>query len=117
MAKQILQKQRAQNHQNSFYEKESSIAGQLNIILEAAVTMKKSEWQRRIKDKVQKKIQERLEKEIENTLSAKNFKQKNFWTKKYLKILTSKIFCSLKISTSEIALNEKDCFFSFLITR
>ena len=34
--------------------------------LEAPVTMKKSEWKRRVKDKVQNKIQERKKKEMEN---------------------------------------------------
>ena len=34
-----------------------TIAEELNIKLEAAVTMKKSEWKRTIKDKVQNKIE------------------------------------------------------------
>ena len=53
MVKQIVQELRAQNHQNKFYEKVRTIAEELNIKLEAAVTMKKSEWKRTIKDKVQ----------------------------------------------------------------
>ena len=43
-----------------------TIAEELNIKLEAVVTMKKSEWKRRMKDKVQSKIQERVEKEMKN---------------------------------------------------
>ena len=43
-----------------------------------------------------------------NTLSAKYFGQK-----KCLKILASKTFCSPKILTSEVALNEKNVFFFF----
>ena len=42
------------------------IAEELNIKLQAALTMKKSEWKRTIKDQVQGKIQERVGKEIEN---------------------------------------------------
>ena len=66
LAKQIIQEQRAQNHQNTFYGKVRTIAEELNIKLEAAVIMNKSECNRRIKDKVQNKIQERVEKEMEN---------------------------------------------------
>ena len=40
------------------------ITVELNIKLEAAVTIKKSKWKRRIKDKVQNKIQERVEKKV-----------------------------------------------------
>ena len=40
LVKQIIQEQRAQNHQNTFYEKVRTIAKELNIKLEAAVTMK-----------------------------------------------------------------------------
>ena len=49
MAKQIIQEQRAQNHQNT-YEKVRKVAEELNIIQEATVTMKKSGWKRRTKD-------------------------------------------------------------------
>ena len=52
-----------QNHQNTFPEKKKTIAEELNIKLEEAVTMKKSEWKRTVKDKVQNQIQERVEKE------------------------------------------------------
>ena len=62
LAKQIIQEERAQNYQNTFYEKVRIIAEKLNMKLEAPVTMKKSEWKRRVKDKVQNKIQERKKK-------------------------------------------------------
>ena len=52
-----------QNHQNTFPEKKKTTAEELNIKLEEAVTMKKSEWKRTVKDKVQNQIQERVEKE------------------------------------------------------
>ena len=66
LVKQIIQEQRAQNYQNTFYEKMRTIAKELNIKLKAAVTMKKSEWKRTMKYKVQNKIQERVEKEMES---------------------------------------------------
>ena len=40
------QEQRLQNHQKTFYEKKRTIAKELNIKLEAAVTMEKSELKR-----------------------------------------------------------------------
>ena len=43
-----------------------TIAEELNIKLEEAVIMKKSEWKRAVKDKVPNQIQERVEKEMEN---------------------------------------------------
>ena len=49
-----------------------TIAEELNIKLEAAVTMKKSEWKRTIKYKVQNKIQERVEKEMKNDQPKKS---------------------------------------------
>ena len=52
LVKQIIQEQRAQNHQNTFYEKVRKIAEELDIKLEGAVIMKKSEWKRTVKDKV-----------------------------------------------------------------
>ena len=62
LVKQIIQDQKAQNHQNTFYEKVRTVTEELNIKLEAVVTMKKSEWKRAIKFKVQNKFHERLEK-------------------------------------------------------
>ena len=49
MPKQIIQEQKAQNHEKISYEKVRPTAEELSIKLEAAVTMKKSERKRRIK--------------------------------------------------------------------
>ena len=57
LVKQIIPERRVQNHQNTFYEEVRAIAEELNIKLEAAVTMRKSEWKRTITDKVQNKIE------------------------------------------------------------
>ena len=46
------------NHQNTFYEKMRTIAEELIIKLEGAVTMKKSEWKGTTKDKIQNKFKE-----------------------------------------------------------
>ena len=59
LVKQIIQEKRAQNHQNTIYEKVRTIAEELNIKLEEEVIMKKSEWKRTVKDKVLNQIQER----------------------------------------------------------
>ena len=48
-------KKRVQNHQNTFPEKKKTIAEELNIKLEEAVIMKKSEWKRTVKDKIKTK--------------------------------------------------------------
>ena len=57
------------------------MAEELNRKLEAAVTMKKSEWKRRIKDKVQNKIQEGAEKEVENKTKLRTVKEDK-WERK-----------------------------------
>ena len=84
LVKQIIQEQRAQNHQNTFYEKVRTIAKELNIKLEAAVTMKKSEWKRTIKYKVQNKIQERVEKEMENKTKLRTVREDKWRRKEYI---------------------------------
>ena len=56
LVKQIIQDQKAQNHRNTFYGKVRTVTEELNIKLEEVVTMKKSEWKRAIKCKVQNKI-------------------------------------------------------------
>ena len=76
--KQIIQEQIAQNHQNTFYEKMRTIAEELNIKLEAAVIMKKSEWKRTIKYKFQSKIQGRVERETENKTKLRITKEGNW---------------------------------------
>ena len=75
LVKQIVQEQRAQNHQNNFYGKVRTIAEELNIKLEAAVTTKKSQWKRTIKDKVQNRIQERVEKDMENKTKLRTVRE------------------------------------------
>ena len=64
LLKQIKQEQRAQNHPNTFNDKMRAIAEEVNMKLAKAVIMKKSDWKRKTKDKVQNQIQERVEKEM-----------------------------------------------------
>ena len=84
LVKQIVQEQRAQNHQNTLYGKVRTIAKELNIKLEAAVAMKESEWKRTIKDKVQNKIQERVEKEMENKTKLRTVREEKWERKEYI---------------------------------
>ena len=84
LVKQIIQEQRAQYHQNAFYEKVRTIVKELNINLEAAVTMKKSEWKRIIKYKVQNKIQKRVEKEMENKTKLRTVREDKWERKEYI---------------------------------
>ena len=84
LAKQIILEQRAQNHQNTFYEKVRTIAEELNIKLEAAVTKEKSEWKRRIKDEVQNKIRGRVEKEMENKTKLRTVRGNKWERKEYI---------------------------------
>ena len=80
LVKQI-QEQRAQNHSNTFYDKVTTIAEELNIKLEKAVIMKKSDWKRTVKDKIQNQIQERVEKEMENKTKLRTVRE-NKWKRK-----------------------------------
>ena len=66
-----------QNHQNTFYEKVRTIAEELNIKLEGAVIMKKSEWEKTVKDKVQNQMQER---EV-RTVKTENIKRRQLGKK------------------------------------
>ena len=74
LVKQIIQEQRAQNYSNS-YDKVRAIAEELNIKLEKAVIMKKSDWKRTVKDKIQNQIQERVEKEMENKTKLRTVRE------------------------------------------
>ena len=65
LVKQIIQEKRAQNHQNTIYEKVRIIAEELNIKLEEEVIMKKSEWKRTVKDKFRIKFKRERERERE----------------------------------------------------
>ena len=58
LVKQIPKNKEGKTTKTPMHEKVRTIAEEINIKLEAAVTMKKSEWKRTIKDKVQNKIQE-----------------------------------------------------------
>ena len=61
-----------------------TIAEELNLKLEAAVTMKKSEWKRTIKEKVQNKILERVEKEMENKTKLRVVRENKCERKEYI---------------------------------
>ena len=84
LVKQIVQEQRTLNQQNTFYEKVRTISEELNTKLGAAVTMKKSEWKRTIKNKVQNEIQERVEKETENKTKLRTVKEDKWERKEYI---------------------------------
>ena len=60
-----------------------TIAEELNIKLEAEITMKKSEWKRRIKDKVQNEFQERVEKEMESQTKLRTVREDKWGGKVY----------------------------------
>ena len=64
MVKQIIQEERAQNHSNNSYDKVRTIAEELNIKLEKAVIMKKSDWKRTVKDKIQNQIQNSTRRQV-----------------------------------------------------
>ena len=72
-----------QNWPDTFYEKMRTIAEELNIKLEAEITMKKSEWKRRIKDKVQNEFQERVEKEMESQAKLRTVREDKWGGKVY----------------------------------
>ena len=74
LVKRIIQEQRAQNHSNTFCDKVRTIEEELNIKLEKAVIMKKSDWKRIVKDKIQNQIQ-RVEKEMENKTKVRTVRE------------------------------------------
>ena len=87
LVKQIIQEKRAQNHQNTIYEKVRTIAEELNIKLEEEVIMKKSEWKRTVKDKFRikfKRERERVEKEMENKTKLRTVTEDNWKRKEYI---------------------------------
>ena len=83
MVKQIILEQRAQNHSNT-YDKVRTIAEELNIKLEKAVIMKKSNWKRTVTDKIQNQIQERVEKEMENKTKLRTVQEDKWERKEYI---------------------------------
>ena len=84
LVKQIIQEKRAQNHSNTFCDKVRTIAEGLNIKLEKAVIMKKSDWKRTVKDKIQNQIQERVENEMENKTKLRTVREDKWERKEYL---------------------------------
>ena len=61
-----------------------TIAEELSIKLEAAVTIKKSEWKRTIKCKVLNKIQQKVEKEMEYKTKLRTVKEGMWKRKEYI---------------------------------
>ena len=81
LVKLIILEQRAQNHSNTFYDKVRTIAEELNI---KSVIMKKSDWKRTVKDKIQNQIQERVGKEMENKTKLRTVQEDNSERKEYI---------------------------------
>ena len=84
LIKQIIQEKRARNHSNTFYDKVRTIAEELNIKLEKAVIMRKSGWERTVKDKIQNQIQERVEKKMENKTKLRTVREDKWERKEYI---------------------------------
>ena len=84
MVKQIIQEERAQNHSNNSYDKVRTIVEELNIKLEKAVIMKKSDWKRTAKDKIQNQIQEWVEKEMENKTKLRIVREDKWERREYI---------------------------------
>ena len=82
--KQIIQEQRAKNHQNAYYQKVRIMAEELNIKLEAPATIKKSQWKTRKKDKIQDQIQKRVEKEMKNKAELRAVREDKLERKEYI---------------------------------
>ena len=59
-----------------------TIAEELNIKLETAVTIKKSDWKRTVEDKIQNQIQERVEKEMENKTKLRTVRRRQVRSRK-----------------------------------
>ena len=66
MAKQIIQEQSEKTPLKPLLQDSEDNSRRIKYKIEAAVTMKKSQWKRRINDKVQNKIQESVEKKMGN---------------------------------------------------
>ena len=61
-----------------------TIVEELNIKLEAAITMRKSEQKRTVKHKVQNKIQERVEYKIKNETKLRPVREEKWGKKEYI---------------------------------
>ena len=108
LVKQIMQEQRAQNHLDIFYGRVRAIAEELNIKLEAAVTMNKSEWKRTIKDKVQNQIQEGVEQEMENKTKLRIVREDKWERQEYIATCDSdlvKDIIKIRLHTGELKNN------------
>ena len=81
--------------------------------LEAALTMKKSGWTRRIKDKVRNKIQKNVEKEIENKTKPRTVRKNNWERKKYVATCNSDLKKDYKNQATYVRTEKKEdmkCF-------
>ena len=97
LLKQIKQEQRAQNHPNTFNDKMRAIAEEINMKLAKAVIMKKSDWKRTAKDKVQNQIQERVEKEMENKTKLRTVREDKWERKEYITTCDNDLVKDIKI--------------------
>ena len=97
LVKQIIQEKRAQNHSNTFYDKVRTTAEELNIKLVKAVIMKKSGWERTVKDKIQNQIQERVEKKMENKTKLRTVREDKWERKEYITTCDSDLVKDIKI--------------------
>ena len=84
MAELIIQEQRVQNHQNTFYEKVRTIAEKLYIGSSNNKKTKVKKNNKTIKDKVQKKIQGNLEKEMVNKTRLRTVREEKCERKEYI---------------------------------
>ena len=108
LVKQIILEQRAQNHSNTFYDKVRTIAEELNIKLEKAVIMKKSDWKRTVKDKIQNQIQERVEKEMKNKTKLRTVREDKWERKEYITTCDSdlvKVIIKIRLHMWELKKN------------
>ena len=108
LVKQIIQEQKGQNHSHTFYEKVRTITEQLNIKLEKSVTMKKSDCNRTVKDKIQNQIQERVEKEMENKTKLRTVREDKWERKEYIATCDSdlvKDIMKIRLHMSELKKN------------
>ena len=95
LVKQIILEQRPQNHSNTFYDKMRTIAEELNIKLEKAVIMKKSDWKITVKDKIQNEIQEKVE--MENKTKLRKVGEDKWERKEYITACHSDLVKDIRI--------------------
>ena len=66
-----------------------TITEELNIKLEEAVIMKKSDWKRTVNDKIQNQIQERVEVEMEYKTKLRTVREDKWERKEYIRTCDS----------------------------